>query len=218
MATTTLTISSKNYSSWSLRGWLLTKFAGIPFEEKVIPPDDPDVRAEILLLSSSILVPCLNYDDIEVWDTLAIAEFLNEIAPKAGLLPDDRAARAHCRSISGEMHSGFSALRSALPMNLKAHFPDFKIWSRAQADIDRIVKIWRLCLNQYGGPYLFGKKITMADAMYAPVVTRFLTYDVTLDRVCENYCKHIMALTEMQEWIAAANLEPEDFDELDAEF
>ena len=215
---TTLSISSKNYSSWSLRGWLLAKLAGIPFEEKIIPPDDPEMRAEILLLSSSILVPCLNYDGIEVWDTLAIAEFLNEIAPQAGLLPDDRSSRAHCRAICGEMHSGFSALRSALPMNLKAHFPDFKIWSRAQADIDRIIKIWQLCLQKYNGPYLFGNKITMADAMYAPVVTRFLTYNVTLDRVCENYCKHIMALPHIQEWIAAAKLEPDDFDELDAEF
>ncbi|HET8709969.1 MAG TPA: glutathione S-transferase family protein [Spongiibacteraceae bacterium] len=218
MATTTLTISSKNYSSWSLRGWLLTKLAGIPFEEKIIPPDEPNMRAEILLLSSSILVPCLNYDGIEVWDTLAIAEFLNEVAPQAGLLPDDRAARAHCRSISGEMHSGFSALRSALPMNLKAHFPDFKIWSRAQSDIDRILKIWRDCFEKYGGPYLFGKKITVADAMYAPVVTRFLTYDVQLDKVCHNYSKHILAMPQMQEWIAAAKHEPDDIDELDAEF
>jgi len=218
MATTTLTISSKNYSSWSLRGWLLTKLAGIPFEEKVIPPDDPDMRAEILLLSSSILVPCLHHDGIKVWDTLAIAEFLNETAPQAGLLPDDRAARAHCRAISGEMHSGFSALRSALPMNLKAHFPHFKIWSRAQADIDRILAIWRDCLSKYGGPYLFGKKISVADAMYAPVVTRFMTYDVKVDEVCYQYCKHILALPQMQEWIAAAKLEPDDIDELDAEF
>lgn len=218
MATCILTISSKNYSSWSLRGWLLAKLAGIPFEEKIIPPDDPDMRAEILLLSSSILVPCLHCDDIEVWDTLAIAEFLNEIAPQAGLLPDDQAARAHCRSISGEMHSGFSALRSALPMNLKAHFPHFKIWSRAQADIDRILTIWRDCLNKYGGPYLFGPKLTVADAMYAPVVTRFMTYDVKVDEDCYEYCKYILALPQMQEWIAAAKLEPEDFDELDAEF
>lgn len=184
----------------------------------MIPPDDPDMRAEILLLSSSILVPCLHYDGIDVWDTLAIAEFLNEIAPQAGLLPDDRAARAHCRSISGEMHSGFSALRSALPMNLKAHFPHFKIWSRAQSDIDRILMIWRDCLTKYGGPYLFGKKISVADAMYAPVVTRFLTYDVKIDTASQHYCKHIMALPQMQEWIAAAKLEPDDFDELDAEF
>ena len=135
----TLTISSKNYSSWSLRGWLLARFAGISFEEKVVSPDDPDVRAEILLLSSSIRVPRLQYDGIDCWDTLAIAEFLNELCPQAQLLPDDRAARAHCRSICGEMHSGFTALRSALPMNIKAHFKSFKIWSRAQADIDHIV-------------------------------------------------------------------------------
>ena len=218
MAITTLTISSKNYSSWSLRGWLLTKLAAIPFEEKIIPPDDPNMRAEILLLSSSILVPCLHHDDIEVWDTLAIAEFLNELVPQAGLLPDDRAARAHCRAIAGEMHSGFSALRAALPMNLKAHFPHFKIWSRAQADIDRIQMIWRDCFDRYAGPYLFGNKLSVADAMYAPVVTRFLTYDVKLDDVCYQYCKQIMALPQMQEWIAAAKLEPDDIDELDAEF
>lgn len=215
---TILTISSKNYSSWSLRGWLLTKLAGLPFEEKTVSPDDPDVRAEILLLSSSILVPCLHYDNIKIWDTLAIGEFLNELRPNAGLLPDDRAARAHCRSISGEMHSGFSAMRAALPMNLKAHFPHFKIWSRAQSDIDRITRIWRDCISQYGGPYLFGSKLCMADAMYAPVVTRFRTYDVRLDDICESYCQQIMALPQMQEWIAAAGLEPEDIDELDAEF
>ena len=117
---------------------------------------------------------------MRVWDTLAIGEFLNEVAPKAGLLPKDQATRAHCRSICGEMHSGFVSLRQALPMNIKAHFPNFKIWSKAQADIDRILIIWSECLQAYGGPFLFGK-ITMADAMYAPVVSRFRTYDVELD-------------------------------------
>src|SRR3954468_23499673 len=131
MPRATLTITSKNYSSWSLRGWLLARFAGLTFEEKIIPPDDPAAREEILLLSSSIRVPCLCCDDVEVWDTLAIGEFLNELKPQANLLPDARAARAHCRAICGEMHSGFSALRSSLPMNLKGHFTDFKIWSRA---------------------------------------------------------------------------------------
>lgn len=218
MAKTTLTISSKNYSSWSLRGWLMTKLAGLPFEEELVSPDDPNVRAEILLLSSSIRVPCLLHDGIQVWDTLAIGEFLNELRPNAGLLPDDHAARAHCRSICGEMHSGFSALRAALPMNLKAFFPQFKIWSRAQADIDRITEIWRECLQKYGGPYLFGNKLCMADVMYAPVVTRFRTYDVKLDQICERYCQQIMALPQMQEWITAAKQEPDDIDELDAEF
>lgn len=217
MAKASLTISSKNYSSWSLRGWLLARFAGLPFDEKIIPPDDADARAEILLLSPSILVPCLTHNDVAVWDTLAIAEYLNEAKPKAGLLPADRAARARCRSISGEMHSGFSALRSALPMNLKGHFPGFKVWARAQADIERITAIWRECLATYGGPFLFGER-TMADAMYAPVVTRFKTYDVKLDPVCTAYADRIMALPEMQEWIAAAKLEPEDIDELEVEF
>lgn len=218
MATTTLTISSKNYSSWSLRGWLLTRLSGLPFEEIIIPPDEPNARAEILLLSSSILVPCLHHDGIDVWDTLAIAEFLNEIRPQADMLPASRAARAHCRSISGEMHSGFSALRAALPMNLKGSFPNFKIWSRAQADIDRILSIWNDCLKKYNGPYLFGQQATVADAMYAPVVTRFLTYDVKIDPVSAEYCRHILSLPPMQEWMAAAKLEPEDIEELEAEF
>jgi glutathione S-transferase len=214
---TTLTLSSKNYSSWSLRGWLLAKFSGISFEEVMVPSDDPDARAEILLLSPSILVPCLTHQGIKIWDTLAIAEYLNEIKPKAGLLPAERAARAHCRSISGEMHSGFSALRSALPMNLKAYFPGFKVWARAQADVERITEIWRECLATYEGPFLFGERCA-ADAMYAPVVTRFLTYDVKLDKACAAYGKRIMAMPEMREWVEAAKLEPTDFDELEVEF
>jgi glutathione S-transferase len=218
MSRTTLTLSSKNYSSWSLRGWLMARLVKLPFEEVVIPPDDPAMRAEILLLAPSMLVPCLTHEGVKVWDTLAIGEYLHEIKPKAGLLPSDTAARAHCRAICGEMHSGFGSLRSALPMNLKGHFPGFKIWSRAQADIDRITEIWRDCLARYGGPYLFGKKPTMADAMYAPVATRFTTYDVTLDAPCAAYAQTVLALPAMQEWIAAAQLEPDDIDELDMEF
>jgi glutathione S-transferase len=212
-----LSISSKNYSSWSLRGWLLTKFSGLPFVEKVISPDDPAMRAELLLLSSSFLVPCLTHEGIKVWDTLAIGEYLNEIRPEAGLLPKDRDKRALCRSISGEMHSGFAPLRSALPMNLKGDFPKFKVWARAQADVDRVTAIWRECLDTFGGPFLLGER-SMADAMYAPVVTRFLTYHVKLDAECAAYCRTIMALPEMVEWVHAAKLEPEDVDELEVEF
>ena len=135
----------------------MAKLARIDFEEVVVAPGDAEARAEILLLSPSILVPCLTYKGIRVWDTLAIGEFLNEIAPKAELLPKDQAVRAHCRSVCGEMHSGFVALRQALPMNIKAQFPSFKIWSKARADIDRIVIIWSECLQAYGGPFLFGK-------------------------------------------------------------
>ena len=109
-------------------------------------------------------------------------------------------------------------MRSSLPMNIKARFPGFKVWSRAQADIDRILAIWRECLAAYGGPYLFGKPPCMADAMYAPVVTRFLSYDVALDKACAAYCKRIMELPAMQEWVKAAKAEPEEIDELDAEF
>ena len=217
MAKASLTISSKNYSSWSLRGWLLTKFSGLPFEERVLSPDDPDARAEILLLSSSTLVPCLTHNGIKVWDTLAIAEYLNEIKPKAGLLPEGKVERAHCRSICGEMHSGFTSLRASLPMNLKGRFPNFKIWSRAQSDIDRICEIWRECLLTSGGPYLFGER-TMADAMYAPVATRFTTYDVKLDPVCKAYCDLILVMPEMQKWTKDALLEPDEIDELEMEF
>jgi glutathione S-transferase len=214
----TLTIASRNYGSWSLRGWLLCKLSGLDFEEEPVASDDPSTRAELLLLSPSFLVPCLTHDGIKVWDTLAIAEYLNEILPKAGLLPATRAARAHCRSISGEMHSGFSNLRSALPMNLKAHHPGFKVWAGAEADIDRIVNIWRECLASNSGPFLFGEHPCMADAMFAPVVTRFRTYDVSLDSDCKAYCEAVMNMPAMQEWIEAAQAEPDEVVELDVEF
>ncbi|GLS16211.1 MULTISPECIES: glutathione S-transferase [Hydrogenophaga] len=218
MAKAVLTISSKNYGAWALRGWLMAKLVKLDFTEHVIPPDDPDMKAEMLLLSSSMRVPAIDHDGVHVWDTLAIGEYLNEIKPKAGLLPADRAARAHCRAICGEMHSGFSALRSSLPMNIKGRFPGFKIWSRAKTDIERIQAIWLDCLETYGGPYLFGAKPCMADAMFAPVVTRFLTYDVDMPEACAAYCGHIMALPAMREWVAAAQAEPDEIDELDAEF
>jgi glutathione S-transferase len=214
----TLTLSSKNYSSWSLRGWLLCRFAGLDFDEVMVSPDDADARKELLLLAPSIRVPCLTHEGAKVWNTLAIAQYLNEILPKAGLMPEDRIERAHCRSISGEMNSGFANLRSALPMNLKARHPGYKIWAGAQPDIDRIVTIWTECLAAYGGPYLFGKKPGMADAMYAPVATRFLTYDVKLTKPCILYCQAIMALPEMKEWVAAAKAEPEEIEELDMDF
>lgn len=218
MAKAALTIASKNYGSWSLRGWLLCKLAGLDFEEKVVDSDDPSTRAELLLLSPSFLVPCLTHNGIKIWDTLAIAEYLNEILPTAGLLPKTLGARARCRAISGEMHSGFSNLRSALPMNLKAHYPGFKVWAGAQADINRIVSIWRECLATDKGPFLFGATACMADAMFAPVVTRFLSYDVKLDSDCTAYCATVMALPQMREWVDAAKAEPDEVVELDVEF
>lgn len=214
----TLTLSSKNYSSWSLRGWLLAKFSGLEFDEVMVSPDDAGARQELLLLSPSILVPCLTHDGARVWNTLAIAQYLNEVRPEAGLMPADRIARAHCRSVSGEMNSGFANLRAALPMNLKAQPRKHKIWGGALADIERVQTIWRECLAAYGGPFLFGAQRTMADAMYAPVATRFLTYGVPMDKPCKAYCDTVMSMPEMREWIAAAQAEPDEIEELDMEF
>lgn len=217
MTAATLTISSKNYSSWSLRGWLLCKMAGLEFAEASVDPDDAKARQELLLLSPSVLVPRLTHGAVTVWDTLAIAEYLAEIAPNAGLLPHDQATRAHCRAVSGEMHSGFYNLRSALPMNLKARHEKFKIFSGARPDVERIKEIWKECLDKYGGPYLFGQ-LSMADAMYAPVCTRFHTYAVQLDPQLQAYCDLILQWPLMVEWTDAAFAEPEEIVELEVEF
>ena len=217
-AKASLTLSSKNYSSWSLRGWLMAKFAGLEFTEVMVSPDDADARKELLLLAPSIRVPALTHEGAKVWNTLAIAQYLNEIKPDAGLMPAERIARAHCRSVSGEMNSGFANLRASLPMNLKGKFPGHKVWAGAQPDIDRIADICTECLAAYGGPFLFGQRRGMADAMYAPVATRFLTYDVKLNKACSLYCQAFMARPEMMEWVAAAKLEPDDIEELDMDF
>ncbi len=218
MSRPTLTVTSKNYGAWSLRGWLLCQFAGLDVDEVHLPSDDPLARAELLLLAPSFRVPSLLHDGVTVWGTLAIAEYLNERFPDAPLFPQDLADRALCRSICDEMHSGFANLRSGLPMNLKAVHPNFKIWAGAQADIDRIVDIWNECLAASGGPFLFGATPTAADAMYAPVCTRFITYDVELDHRCAAYRDAIMDLPAMQAWLADAATEPDELEELDAEF
>jgi glutathione S-transferase len=218
MSQAVLTISSRNYSSWSLRGWLLCKMAGLDFAEQVVPIDDPTVRAELLMLSPSFLVPRLDHDGVQVWDVLAIADYLAELFPTAGLFPKDRKARAHCRSVSGEMHQGFFNLRSALPMNLNARHEGFHVWHGARHDIERVFALWRDCLSLYGGPYLFGAKPSVADAMFAPVCTRFHTYDVTMDEACAAYVATIRGWAPLVEWTAAAKAEPDHFKELDAEF
>jgi glutathione S-transferase len=215
--TAILTISSKNYSSWSLRGWLLCRLAGLEVSEELVPVDS-DTRAELLLLSPSVRVPRLTHDGVGVWDTLAIAGYLNEMFPEAALYPEEKLARAHCRSIAGEIHSGFHNLRSALPMNLRAQHEQFKIFSGARPDIERIEEIWEDCLARYGGPFLFGKKPTMADAMYAPVATRFVTYAVPLRDAPAAYRDTIMAWPPMREWIEAAEKEPDEMQELEVEF
>jgi glutathione S-transferase len=215
--TATLVISSRNYSSWSLRGWLLVKLSGMNCTVRSVDASDAVARAELLLQTASIRIPYLEHDGLVVWDVLAIAEYLHELFPDAQMMPKDRAARARCRAISGEMHAGFAALRSSLPVNLHAFRPNFPIWSGVRADIERITEIWRECIDTWGGPYLFGKHLTVADAMYAPVCTRFATYDVDLDPVSEAYKDTILATPDMKEWIAAAQLEPDEVSELEVE-
>ncbi|MFT3967000.1 MAG: glutathione S-transferase [Sphingobium sp.] len=217
MAKAKLTISSKTYSAWSLRGWLLCRLAGLEIEE-LPAPNDASNRAELLLLSPSVLVPRLTHEGASIWDTLSIAEYLNELYPQAGLYPADRIARAHCRSISGEIHSGFTNLRSALPMNLKVKHESFPVFSGAKPDIERIEAIWQECLSRYGGPFLFGEKPTVADAMYAPVTRRFIGYAVALSPESAAYCQTIADWPPMREWVAAAQAEPEEMEELEVEF
>ncbi len=218
MPDATLTIISRNHGAWSLRAWLLCRFAGLDVEVRALSPDAASARAELLHLSPSFLTPRLEHGDVAVWDTLAIAEYLHETSPEAGLLPADRVARAHCRSVSGEMHAGFANLRAALPMDLRAHHPGFRVYAGAQADIDRIQTVWEECLGSYGGPFLFGASPTTADAMYAPVCTRFATYAIELDAVCADYCDRMLGLPDMVAWTEAAAEEAEPVTELEVEF
>ncbi len=217
MSQATLTINSRNYGAWSLRGWLLCKFAGLDFTVETVDNDDPDARNELLLLSPSFLVPRLRHDDLVVWDTLAIGEYLYEYIDSS-LLPAEPRAKASCRSVSGEVHSGFANLRAGLPMNIQAYHPGFPVWAGVQADIDRIETVWNECLAASGGPYLFGETRTVADAMYAPDCTRLQTYDVKVGAVASQYVEAILALPEMVEWFDAARLEPHDVEELEMEF
>ena len=167
-------------------------------------------RLSAFMAENGILVTRLTLGVIFLW--FGILKFAPGLSAA-----EDLAKRTRCRSISAEMHSGFGPMRSALPMNLKGDFPNFKVWTRAQADIDRITGIWRECLDLYGGPYLLGER-SVADAMYAPVVTRFLTYHVKLDEICGAYCQTIMAMSEMIEWTSAAKEEPENVEEREVEF
>ena len=218
MAQAVLTINSRNYGAWSLRGWLLCRFAGLDFAVETVDSTDPGARAELLLLSPSFLVPRLSHGVLVVWDTLAIAEYLYELSPEGGLFPADQATRAKCRSVSGEIHSGFANLRSALPMNVKSRHPGFPVWAGAQADLDRIEAIWNECLAASGGPFLFGDSPTVADAMFAPVCTRIRTYDVKMGGIASAYCEAVLSLPEMVEWTTLAEQEQDDVEELEMEF
>ena len=216
--TTTLVIGNKNYSSWSLRPWLLLSHFGVAFEEVRLPLDTPQFAAEVGRHSPTGKVPALHDGGVHVWDSLAICEYANERWLDGKGWPQDRESRALARAAAAEMHSGFANLRSALPMNLKSRHEGFKVWAGAQADIDRVTAIWRECLQRYGGPYLFGKTPTTADAMYTPVCSRFATYDVKLDPAAAAYRDLMLRFPAMLEWTAAAKAEPEEVEELDVEF
>lgn len=218
MLAAVLTINSRNYGAWSLRGWLLCRFAGLEFEVAVVDASDPESRAELLLLSPSFLVPALRHEGLVIWDTLAIAEYLNEKYPGRELYPKSPELRALCRSVAGEVHSGFANLRSALPMNLKGAHVDFPMWEGVRPDIDRLERIWAMCLDKSGGPLLFGSAPTVADAMYAPECTRFVTYGVKLGAAASEYVTAMMSLPQMQEWFKEAQSEPDVSLELDFEF
>ena len=192
--------------------------AGIDFQEIPVDLEDPDTRRELLLLTPSVLVPRLVHNHVTVWDTLAIGEYCAEYHPAAGLLPIDQATRAHCRAISGEMHSGFYNLRSALPMNIKARHERFKVFTGAKPDIERIKDIWTECLDRYGGPWLFGSQPNMADAMYAPVCSRFLTYAIDLDPRLVAYRDLVLDWHLFREWADGASAEGDEIIELEVEF
>jgi glutathione S-transferase len=209
MTELTLVIGNKQFSSWSLRPWLALKQIGLPFREVLVLLRRPETKAEILKYSPSGKVPYLIDGSLGVWDSLAILEYLNELKPEARLWPADRAARAFARAISAEMHSGFAALRQHLGMDLK-RTPAKGEWpAEAAADIERVQAIWAEARARFGsgGPFLFGH-FTAADAMYAPVVTRFHRYGVPLDPVLTAYRDAVLALPAMQEWTAAAQEEP----------
>jgi glutathione S-transferase len=204
-----LAIGNKNYSSWSLRGWLPLKHVGAAFEEVIIPLSEPTTRGTILRHSPSGRVPALKHGDLVIWDSLAICEHLAESFPEARLWPEEKAARAVARSVSAEMHSGFQALRQHLPMNVRSSFPNRGVTPEVQADINRIAALWRDCRKRFGaaGPFLFGA-FSAADCMYAPVVSRFRTYRIELEEVTQAYCDAVWAHPAMQDWAAAAKNEP----------
>lgn len=209
MSPLTLVIGNKNYSSWSLRPWLAMKQAGLDFAEVRIPLDTPETRSQILQYSPTGRVPVLIHDDLTVWDSLAICEYLAEQFV-GRWLPEGREARAIARSVSAEMHSGFSHLRQHMPMDCRARLPGQGRAPGVQSDIDRITEIWQTCRQQFGasGDFLFGQ-FTIADAMYAPVVSRFVTYGVELNEIAQAYADVIWALPAMQEWLTAAAAESE---------
>ena len=217
-----LYIGNKNYSSWSMRPWVLLRQAGIPFEEALARFDSFDAnsqfKATIAGISPTGKVPVLVDGDLAIWDTLAIAEYLAETYPEKSLWPQDKTARARARSVCAEMHSGFTALRGACPMNIEAHLPEVGalIWRdkpAVRADVQRLVEMWTGLLEQHGGPMLFGA-FTIADAFYAPVCMRLHSYGLPVPEHIQAYVQRVRALPGVKAWIDGAQAEA-DFREFE---
>jgi glutathione S-transferase len=209
MAKLKIVLGNKNYSSWSMRPWLVLKQLGVPFDEVVVPLDQPSTLEEILKYSPSGRVPALHDGDRVVWDSLAICEYLNELFPDRKLWPADPTARATARAVSAEMHSGFQALRNDCPMKFRESLPGKAISAEVKQDIQRILALWAECHRRFGagGPFLFGA-YCIADAMYTPVVSRFKTYGIPLEGAQAAYAESIWSLPSVQEWLGAARAEP----------
>ena len=206
----TLIIGNKNYSSWSLRPWIFMRYFELPFKENRIALFEETTKNLLEPYGSNYKVPILQDGDLVIWDSLAIVEYLSEQYLAGKGWPENASARGLARTVSAEMHAGFTDIRNALPMNCRKKFPGFTIEPNVQADIDRIKQLWRLCRKQYGqdGPWLFGK-FSIADAMYAPIVLRFIGYDVPLEGIEADYVNEVLQLTALQEWIEAGTAETE---------
>lgn len=209
MLTPILVIGNKNYSSWSLRPWIFMKQTGIDFSEKRVPLFTDTMISDLEPYFSNSKVPIL-VDDIIVWDSLAIMEYLSEKYLAGRGWPVDEKARAIARSVSAEMHSSFAELRNALPMNCRKKFPNYKISPAVQLDIDRVKALWKKCRTDYGqnGEWLFGD-FSIADAMFVPVALRFTGYDVALNDVEESYVQTVLANKYIHEWIESGRMETE---------
>jgi glutathione S-transferase len=204
-----LVIGNKNYSSWSMRPWVAATAFGIPFTEVRVLLDQPDTAANIARFSAAGRVPVLLAGDMTIWDSLAICEYLAEQFPDKHMWPQDVAARAMARSSVAEMHSGFTGLRTAMAMNIKASLPGRGRTADAQADIGRVCEIWEECLSRFGHhDFLFGE-FSIADAFYAPVVTRFKTYGVALAPALQAYCERVLAHPAVARWVREALAETE---------
>jgi len=203
-----LVVANKNYSSWSLRAWLGLTQAGIVFDEMRIRLGFPDTKERILGYSPAGRVPILLDGQVRIWESIAILEYAAERWPEKRMWPADRGARALARAVSAEMHAGFAALRTAMPMNCRGRYPGKGRGPAVDADIARIEAMWADCLKRSGGPFLFGA-FSIADAMYAPVASRFLTYGVQLAGAVQQYADAVLGLPAMREWYEAAAAEPE---------